>query len=71
MVELEIAGYEKTNFDHSDPYSYKQMYRRVLLPIFYTIVYEISTCIATRVSGIGYEHNCKILDIEDYHKKSR
>ena len=46
------------------------MYRRVLLPIFYTIVYEISTCIATRVSGIGYEHNCKILDIEDYHKKS-
>ena len=46
------------------------MYRRVLLPIFYTIVYEISTCIATRVSGIGYEHNCKILDIEDYDKKS-
>ena len=44
------------------------MYRRVLLPIFYTIVYGISTCIATRVSGIGYEHSCKILDIEDYQK---
>ena len=47
------------------------MYRRVLLPIFYKIVYGISTCIRNRVSGIGYEHNCKILDIEDYHKKIR
>ena len=40
------------------------MYRRVLLPISLTIVYEISTC--TGISGICYEHNCKIMDIEDY-----
>ena len=40
------------------------MYRILLLPISLTIVYEISTC--TGISGIFYEHNCKIMDIQDY-----
>ena len=44
------------------------MYRRVLLPISLTmvLVYEISTCTGITISGICYEHNCKIMDIEDY-----
>ena len=36
---------------------------------FLSIVYEISTCIHISVSGICYEHKCKILDIDDYHKQ--
>ena len=40
------------------------MYRIVLLPISLKIVNEICTC--TGISGICYEHNCKIMDTEDY-----